>query len=221
MILTVISDTHLTGKFDENKFRKLKQIIGSSDKVVLNGDFWDGYAADFEDFYNSKWNLLFPLLKSKNAVYVFGNHDKESFSDERRNNFCISADSKQIVEFAGKKLIFEHGDQYVWKIDRKLQITRPVRILNSITEFFQYLLIGIMGLKAFSILFGSMNDTLKKSIALDLAKDPNAIFFFGHVHVAELDLANRFVNTGIFNYGYAQYVTVDDKGNVKAINERY
>jgi len=71
MILSVISDTHLTNKFNENKFNKLRSIIESSDKIVLNGDFWDGYATDFEDFYNSKWSALFPLLKSKKTIYLF------------------------------------------------------------------------------------------------------------------------------------------------------
>jgi len=221
MILSVISDTHLTSKFNERKFNKLKSIIESSDLIVLNGDFWDGYATDFEDFYNSKWSALFPLLKSKNTIYIFGNHDKEYFSDDRRKSFCDIATSKYTLEFGGKKLTFEHGDQHVWKIDRKLKISRPIRILNSITEFFQSSLINIMGLKGFSILFGGMNEIIKKSILKELAKDQKAYFFFGHVHVAELDLANRFINTGIFNYGYAQYVSIDDSGNIKAINDTY
>ena len=66
-----------------------------------------------------------------------------------------------------------------------------------------------------------MNEIIKKSILKELAKDQKAYFFFGHVHVAELDLANRFINTGIFNYGYAQYVSIDDSGNIKAINDTY
>ncbi len=41
MRILVISDTHLTHKFDQRKFEYLLSIISQADKVIINGDFWD------------------------------------------------------------------------------------------------------------------------------------------------------------------------------------
>ncbi|MFO0703133.1 MAG: metallophosphoesterase family protein [Patescibacteria group bacterium] len=221
MSLAVISDTHLTDRFYPNKFNKLKSIIENADTVVLNGDFWDGYRVDFDKFYKSKWNGLFPLLKSKKAIYIYGNHDKESFSDERRNEFCSIAAKRYTLNYAGKDITFEHGDEYVWKVDRMLGLERPNRIVNLITEFFQAEMIKIFGVVAFGWLFGKMNNQIKSALRKMSEVNENAVYFFGHVHVAEVDMDNKFVNSGIFNYGYAQYVLVDKSGTIKPMNERY
>ncbi len=220
MSLVTISDTHLTNHFDQRKYDKLKSVIESADKVVLNGDFWDGYEVDFDSFYKSKWRDLFLLLKSKNTVYLFGNHDKKEFSDDRIFEFCDIAEQKQIVEYAGKKLIFEHGDKHVMKLDGKLGINRPDQWQSNITEFLQATFIKIFGLRGFSMLFGRMNGKLKE-IVMSQNPDANMIFFFGHVHVAEIDLESHFVNSGIFNYGFAQHVIVTDSGEIMAVDEKY
>lgn len=220
MSLVIISDIHLTNHFDQRKFDKLRSIIESADRVVLNGDFWDGYEVDFESFYSSRWRELFPLLKSKHTIYLFGNHDKKEFSDGRIFEFCDVAEQKQAFEYGGKKLVFEHGDKHVMKLDGKLGINRPDQWQSNITEFLQATFIKIFGLGGFSALFGRMNGKLKE-IVMSQNPEEDVVFFFGHVHVAEIDLESHFVNSGIFNYGFAQYITVDDKGNIQAVNDRY
>ena len=87
MNILVFSDTHLYLPFDGKKFNFLKKIISDSDQVIINGDFFDDYMISFDEFIKSPWNQLFPLLKKKKAIYIFGNHDQEKFSDKRLNLF--------------------------------------------------------------------------------------------------------------------------------------
>ncbi len=83
----VLSDTHLYEEFDEKKFNFLKRIISKVDRVIINGDFWDSYICSFSDFINSPWKKLFPLLKTKKTVYIYGNHDKKSLTDKKNITF--------------------------------------------------------------------------------------------------------------------------------------
>ncbi len=221
MSIVVISDTHLTKKFSQKKFDKLKSIISGSDQVVLNGDFWDGYQTDFDSFYNSKWSALFPILKSKKTIYIFGNHDKKEFSDERIQNFCDVATSEFTVQTEKYKFRFEHGHERVWKVDRKLGLNRPPKWLSIGSDKAQSILLRSFGLKAYCWMFGKMNAALKKSVRKSGHHSPDTFHFFGHVHIAELDLKNNFVNTGVFNHGHAQYAVVEADGKIKAFKERY
>ena len=68
----VLSDTHLTDRFDERKFNFLRAIILPSDQVIINGDFWDSWFTDFDGFVSSKWSGLFLLLLKKNTIYLNG-----------------------------------------------------------------------------------------------------------------------------------------------------
>ncbi|MBI3955332.1 metallophosphoesterase, partial [Candidatus Gottesmanbacteria bacterium] len=72
----IISDLHLTRRFEKRKFNFLKKIIERSDQVVINGDLWDYYFSSFSQFVRSPWRQLFPLLKEKKTVYLYGNHDR-------------------------------------------------------------------------------------------------------------------------------------------------
>lgn len=221
MSIIVISDTHLTEKFNKRKFEKLRFIINQADQVVLNGDFWDGYQTEFDSFYNSQWSKLFPLLKSKKTIYIFGNHDKKNFSDDRIKDFCDIATNEFTIETPKHKLRFEHGHERVWKVDRKLGLNRPSKLISIGSERVQSLLLRSFGMKAFCLIFGKMNTALKKSVRKSGLHDSNTFHFFGHVHIAELDLKNNFINTGVFNHGHAQYAVVDAEGKIKAFREKY
>ena len=59
----IFSDSHLNDFFDERKFNFLKRIILNSDRVIINGDFWEAYDLKINSFISSKWNKLFKYLK--------------------------------------------------------------------------------------------------------------------------------------------------------------
>ena len=86
----VFSDTHLTPKFDHRKFSVLKEAIDQADRAVICGDFWEGFGNSFDDFVSSKWSeTLFPLLKKKKTVYLYGNHDKKEYANDRVSLFSV------------------------------------------------------------------------------------------------------------------------------------
>src|SRR3990167_5228492 len=87
MKVLVFSDSHLDHNFEPKKLSYLKKLVRSVDQVIINGDFWEGYSITFDQFLSSKWNELFPLLKAKKAVYIFGNHDKKVLADKRMRLF--------------------------------------------------------------------------------------------------------------------------------------
>ena len=71
MKILVISDSHLDQNFEQDKLIFLKQLVESVDQVIINGDFWEGYSISFEEFLNSPWKELLPLLKKKkDGIYL-------------------------------------------------------------------------------------------------------------------------------------------------------
>src|SRR3989339_340208 len=109
MKILVFSDTHLYLPFDQKKFDFLKKIISESDQVIINGDFFDSYINTFDEFIKSPWKQLFPLLKKKEAVYLFGNHDLKKVSDNRVGLFSVSQKNRHQIIINNKKFLIEHG----------------------------------------------------------------------------------------------------------------
>ncbi|MGI5828520.1 MAG: metallophosphoesterase, partial [Patescibacteria group bacterium] len=106
----VISDTHLTPHFEQKKFSYLEKIIKKSDQVIINGDFWDGYLCSFEEFTKSSWRKLFPLLKSKESVYLFGNHDPKKWATKKTNLFSKRQYSSLKISLNEFNLHIQHGN---------------------------------------------------------------------------------------------------------------
>lgn len=223
MSLLVISDTHLHSPVSQKKFRFLKDLINDPEytSVIINGDFWEGYGIKFDHFMRSQWRELFPLLKQKHAVYIYGNHDKRSFSDDRIYEFCDVATERYEIDIGPSHFIFEHGHRIAWKIDAQLHIVRPNTWSFWFFELLQTIYIYIVGAKGFWILFGKFNNQIKRHLRSELLDEPNHVFVCGHTHCAEIDLPAKFVNGGIFKYGYAQYLTISDTGEVKLHDRRY
>jgi len=110
----VFSDTHFSKKFNKRQFNALVKQISYADRVVINGDFWEALDITFDDFINSEWNKLFPFLKQKQTVYVYGNHDDPYFSDDRVYQFCDRAVKEYLLETPSNKYLFRHGHQFLF-----------------------------------------------------------------------------------------------------------
>lgn len=221
MHILVISDTHLCANFEYSKYLLLEKLIQQADRVILNGDFWEGYAVYFDQFMNSPWKTLFPLLKRKRAIYIYGNHDKKSFCDIRVDDFSDQNLLRYELNLGERHLIFEHGNRVAFKIDDKLHIVRPNTLVFRLLDFFQKVFIQILGLKGFWLLFGHLNQEAKDAMKEELKNDPSGVYVFGHTHCQEIDLQAKIANSGIFKYGFAQYLTIDEKGEITAHSERY
>lgn len=215
----VISDTHLTLPFDEKKYALLQRIISSADRVIINGDFWEGFLLTFDEFFMSSWSSLFPLLKRKKTVYIFGNHDAKEYNNlEKTNAFSDIQTERYTFSDNGRVYIFEHGNRILPLEKQKPNVRDPefqkaVRKVDAIERR----IVQWSGALYQNILFG-FNATMKRRIRKELKE--NELFFCGHSHIHEINHKKRFYNSGIIKHGLAQYILIDD-GVIISKRERY
>jgi predicted phosphodiesterase len=179
----VISDTHLCDPFEPKKQAFLQKLFSQHDRIILNGDFWEGYWYTFDEFLNSKWSSLFSTLKKKQTIYIYGNHDRENYSDSRREQFCVQAVWRYEETIGDIRYIFEHGNRLALKFDEKVHMQRVSRIFFIPLYLTEMFIVRILGLKFFHMMFGKLNRKIKRLIKHEL-KD-GEIFVCGHTHVKE------------------------------------
>ena len=211
MTILVFSDTHLCLPFDQKKFNYLKKIINSADRVIINGDFFDGYMISFVDFIKSPWNQLFPFLKSKKTVYIYGNHDKKTFSNKQVDLFSDIQVDRYKLKTKNKVYIFEHGQKIritpdmVWKMNKK--IFKTVIYLGHI---FRQFMISLFGKIFITLRFAYRNVQSKRKIAEIYKPQDEEIYIIGHNHFGEIDEKNHFAASGMILYGFASYLTIEN-----------
>ncbi len=221
MSTLVISDTHLTKKFDQKLYNKLVELINKHDNIILNGDFWEGLQITFEEFLNSKWNILFPLLKEKKAVYIYGNHDRKIYSDERVALFCEKAAENLQLEINDKKYFLTHGDQLVLPSAKEIRSIESVRSKSSVyfekvCTVIQKYVIKVFGPNTFPEFLNKFTKQERDSIA-----DINSIIVCGHSHKQQYKSEMNFVDIGFFNYDWANYLVIDENGSFTLHQESY
>jgi len=176
----------------------------------------------FDDFFNSPWNKLFPLLKKKKAVYIFGNHDQQKFSDKRLNLFSDLQVSNYQLPTTHYKLIFTHGHQFRKTGDLFIpEIFKPfVSSVIRIVHCLRQTLVNIFGRNFLRLRFAYRNVATKQK-AIKTIKD-NEFIIVGHNHWAEVDEEKRFACDGAILYGFAQYLTIDSEtGKINLHEEWY
>ncbi len=208
MKVLVISDSHLDQNFERSKLSFLKKQIESVDQVIINGDFWEGYYFTFDEFLNSPWKELFPLLKKKKTVYIFGNHDKEVLSDKRIDKFCDSSHMRYKLHTPNYIYVFEHGNRLAPYLDDIFKVKKLPKNLNVILGELEGLAVRLFGAKGLSYLYGRFNLSIKEKIKSELKK--NEVLVTGHTHVAEVDLKNKYINDGLIRHGLAHYLIIQN-----------
>ncbi|MBU0975371.1 MAG: metallophosphoesterase family protein [Patescibacteria group bacterium] len=205
MKTVIFSDTHLTPQFDLLKFKVLRSIIQDADRVIINGDFWDGFFCSFGDFIESKWKYLFPLLKSKNTLYIGGNHDDENYVDDRHTLFSNSAVKSYILNTPDKQLVITHGH----KIVRSMKSSPLAMLGNAFAE-----VIGPNFYKVSTLSNVKFRNFAQREMSSD------RILVTGHSHLFEFRPEDNFINTGYIDFGWAQYLIVEDE-KIVYVNEKY
>lgn len=217
MKTVVFSDTHITKYYEPKKADFLKRILESADKVVIAGDFVDLYESSLEEILNTKWKDFFDFLKSKNTVFLYGNHDKEKDFDMSPSAFSrFQANS---IEIATKniKLFIEHGHQIL----PTPEITHPNLFDNKLIVRIGNTVEG-MGLNRFMRIYSKIlkkkNNELKKWANQNLPK--NEILVAGHIHLPEFNIKKKYINLGQIRFGFASYVLIKDN-KIKFIQTKY
>lgn len=217
----IFSDTHLTNHFDQNTYNFLYKLISSADKIIINGDFWDGEAVKFEQFIHSKWKKLFPLLLKKNTVYVYGNHDRKHRADNGVNLFSVEQTFECRLRVGKKDLVIEHGDRILpfETEEQALSGHRPwwFYITAPLYPFFEHLLTHLFGQNFFKI-YRIFNSKMKAYTATHLKS--HEILVTGHTHCAEFNLKEKYINNGLIRHGIAQYMLVENE-KIKLVSTHY
>lgn len=209
----VISDTHLTSKFDQRKFSFINKLIEQCDKLIVNGDFWSLYSCSFDEFINSRWQELFPLMLEKDTHYIYGNHDTPEYMDKRVSMFSTKQGYKTQVKNENYTYIIEHGHAFFKHksrsnknfvlMNRKLRIDSLVRYPIDSLIYKEY--------TKLSFLRKYINNKIK--LSLEESFNERSFHVVGHTHFAEEDLSKNFINTGVIGFGLATYLFIDEHGH--------
>jgi predicted phosphodiesterase len=204
MRTVIFSDTHLTAKFDQRKFNFLKNLISGFDQVIINGDFWDSYFVDFNLFMQSRWQELFTLLKAKQTVYLYGNHDPQKKATAELAGHFSNQQLKFYDFYNGKKLIhIEHGDRFLLPPQDRypwIKVPEFVKTAYNLIEF-----------ASIKLLRGRTPDAwlearyLRSKARSALGPDPYIIL--GHSHF--VFAAKKDFNCGFIQHGCAYYIVID------------
>lgn len=211
MRILIFSDSHLYTPVDPLKLEFLKKIIKGADRVIINGDFYDSYMNTFEEFINSGWKELFPLLKSKHAVYIYGNHDSRKYSDKRVEQFCDIQAERYKIKTDKKTFIFEHGHKT--RVTADVSHNIPLKWLHMaivVGHVARQLMVSLFGRFFLWLRFSYRNNNSKRRIMEMYEPKDDEVYIIGHNHWGEIDLKNHFASSGAVLYGYAQYLTIDD-----------
>lgn len=204
----IVSDVHLYHVFDEKKFLFLKELFSSADRIILNGDFWDAYRTTFDAFVSSPWKELFPILRRKNTVYIYGNHDRKPYSDKRVSLFSATQKDNYLLAVGKQVYHIEHGHLLQKPIDHLYPIPKKtLYYVANILQRLEHILIR-MGNPHLPIL-KKENEKMKEK--LRMKKFPYW-YVCGHTHYAEIDNENKFANSGFIQFNKASYLIVDTSG---------
>lgn len=111
----IFADSHLT-TYDPVWMRRcgafLEEFTG---KIIIAGDFWDGYHVSQERFH-AEWSELLQLLHHKDCIYIPGNHDKPEWNTYWRR-FARAMVASVLLEFPSYRVHCEHGDLLAPDID--------------------------------------------------------------------------------------------------------
>jgi predicted phosphodiesterase len=229
MKIIIFSDTHLSHKFDVRKYNFLKRIISESDRVIINGDFWDRYRTTFDKFVSSEWKKLFPLFLKKKTVYIHGNHDPEELCNDRMQLFSVINSESYEFRADGHSFIVHHGDRIVEQnkpriikfygivmgFISKINVERFIQRIFRITIRIGYWILGADFMTTTSI---SKNNNRVMKNSHDPATGKWQVC--SDTHCSELDAENLFINTGCILYGWGSYLLIDGT-NIKLIKEKY
>lgn len=217
MKTVVFSDTHLTENFDSRQFNAIVKIVQDANQVIINGDFWDGFFTSFEKFINSRWQELFPILKSKDTIYLFGNHDPEKLSDERRELFSIEQKLLHKLQVGQHSVHIEHGDRILPFYDSPSKYY-PATLPHRFNEIIQKKIEKFIARFDKSHFYNKFQNKRIQRMRSALVNQED-ILVTGHTHCPEFNLNEKFINVGMIRLGVLQYLEIiDDKMELKMMS---
>jgi len=220
----IFSDTHFSAEFEPARYRAIIRLIKSVDRVIINGDFWDSYLTTFDNFINSEWQRLFPLLKEKQTVYIYGNHDRPNDCDLRVGLFSTQQAADYILETKKQTFLIEHGHV----LAKEFEESHPA-ITKCLKGIYPWLDAQTQGVGLVGLLYQQYHEyrhhRLWQKMLHKLANNPNWLtshkqLLVGHCHHQMNDAKLRIQSLGSFRWGFGRYAIIDQK-SFKIFETRY
>ncbi len=226
----IFSDTHFSAKFDQRRYDYIAHLINQVDQVIINGDFWDKYLGTFDQFINSPWRGIFPLLRQKQTVYLFGNHDPQASSDDKIKQFCAESGRSYLLTSGEDKFLIEHGDLHVPRfdyryprlmrfIDRYLPWLSRLSLVIVMIPVVQFQLQKPWHVNAQAKLRRHVHQLISRAKPGELESQIKC-FIYGHCHLPLFSPADKICIVGGFLSGSANYLIIED-GAMKHFQEKY
>ncbi|GAB4218741.1 MAG: hypothetical protein Fur009_1280 [Candidatus Microgenomates bacterium] len=226
MLYLIISDLHLKYFDLNNKINYLKNLFSSFENIIIVGDLFEGYYWSFQETVK-KFYFLFEILKSKNSIYLLGNHDEivEKDIDLAKIFFKFVGYEYFLKLDNNKKILLFHSHKIFPAIDSYLK-TRYLP--KYITSFFLNLIGYYKKHKQRAEFYLNNknvlieNDTKKLLKKID-KKFPNRDFWIitGHTHNPVILKEKKYANCGFVDFGFSSYIVINDKGDIKLYCENY
>ncbi len=204
--ILIFSDTHF-GPHIDGRLEELTKLFQKYDQIIINGDFWERFLWTFDEFVNSEWNKLFPILKAKNAIYIYGNHDKKEFSDDRVNLFSNHQVDSVELEVGDKKVLITHGHSYLPGPEEKFKWILKSYWLASFI-FYTGNILYLSGLYYLMPFAKNMNKAIIK--IFKKSNLPQDILITGHTHLAYKSPNRKYYNSGLIRWEYYSYIEIID-----------
>ncbi|MEX1061682.1 MAG: metallophosphoesterase [Patescibacteria group bacterium] len=216
-----LSDTHLSAVVEPARLRYLASLTSRADKLFILGDLWDKDLCTFDEFINSNWQVLFPIWLDREAEYLYGNHDPRNSCDERVAYFSTKQYESLDGEVDGLKLHLEHGHRIVRTHNPLLDWIARFRLGTEPVGYHFLRWVAPRALKTlgeWAVKFRDGGGTQK--LTSQASQYGDRISICGHTHAAVMDLKNRYANCGFIDFGWGQYILIEN-GEIKLIKERY
>jgi predicted phosphodiesterase len=220
----LIADTHFDTSFEPARYKAIIRLIKSVDRVVIAGDFWDSFLCSFDEFVDSGWNKMFPLLKEKKTIYIHGNHDRPKHCNERVKLFSVKQLDKYTLETKEQSFLIEHGHTLASEFEqRHAHITKIFRGLYPWLDA-RFGGHGIFGPMIVKFIEFNHNQLWKRmKIRLESNQDWLAgkqQLVVGHCHFQKKNTKLRLQSIGSFRWGVARYGIIGPQG-LEVFEERY
>lgn len=209
----IFSDTHLGARTDK-RLEQLLQLVEKYDLVIINGDFWDRFLVTFDEFLRSGWSKLFPKLLEKNAIYIYGNHDKRDYVHHPGELMFSKQQGESIVlKEGGKTFFITHGDKQCPGLEERFPVVLKSHTIASIIYY-----AGNIFYRKFFFLLKPYLKRNNKKIFDNLLEQHADFLICGHTHLAEASSDGKYYNSGMIRWQYFSYVEIID-GKIKLVNQ--
>lgn len=221
----ILSDLHIGEKVNKKRKRAFLETFRNYDRIILNGDFLDDFW-DYSKTRQSGWSPVFELLKQKEVIYIFGNHDRDSIElRQATSDFITSYHEEYFLPVSDKELVIQHGHYIYPRPDGILYNNSRnifVRLAKWLVKGIWSIVYPIILITRFSIekyprtlaylqrsFVKPQNERMKRFAKENLA--PHQILVCGHSHFAEDARDEQFINEGANSYNRIEYLSIRDE----------